>query len=458
MKISLNASLIFAILFFAASFSFADSVTQTWTNTYNSPWNLSDMLAGMAVDNSGNVYVTGTSMVGSNTDITTVKYNSAGDLQWIRNYDSGSLLNDTAAAIAVDALGNIYVAGQSNTTTSGLSVARLIKYNPAGTLMWTTTYQGTNNVGNNLFKSIVTDGSDNIYVTGVCASKTTGQDYVTIKYNSGGTLVWDKTHNQTGTGDETAAAIALDSALNVYVTGDKCTVKYNNAGVLQWADGNYPGSAIAIDPSAYVYVLNIFGPTFYVANYAPDGTRLWVSPYPPTSGATVYPSGIAVDASGNYFVTGLASPGGILTAKFDPDGFLIWDAFYNAITGPPYPGSIATDPWGGVYTSATVNYNLMTFKYDADGNEKWNMVFSSGLNSGMPTPIIVKSGTVYVGSSAFSPTTSLNYAAVQYDQHFCKQHRAGDINGDCKVNFEDFALLVQYWLECNRYPASDCDQ
>ena len=161
---------------FAAGLLLADIVTQTWTNTYNSDLNLSDILADIAVDNSGNVYVTGTSFVGSTSDITTIKYNSAGQQQWVRNYDGGSLLNDSANAIAIDASGYIYVAGQSASTTPDLSLCRLIKYNSAGTLQWAITFQGANNTGTNIFSDVETDGSGNIYTIDGCTEKTTGLD------------------------------------------------------------------------------------------------------------------------------------------------------------------------------------------------------------------------------------------------------------------------------------------
>ena len=397
---------------FAAGLLLADIVTQTWTNTYNSDLNLSDILADIAVDNSGNVYVTGTSFVGSTSDITTIKYNSAGQQQWVRNYDGGSLLNDSANAIAIDASGYIYVAGQSASTTPDLSLCRLIKYNSAGTLQWAITFQGANNTGTNIFSDVETDGSGNIYTIDGCTEKTTGLDYVTVKYNSGGTKVWAATRNSTGTANDTAIAMKLDSSFNVYITGDKGTVKYNNAGVQQWVDSNFPGFGIAADSSSNIYVLSVSNPTICVLKYNSAGARQWSSLYPQPMGTNAYPTGIAVDASGNSYFTGMLSGSGgvnILTVKSDTDGFFLWDAMYDVSAYQySFPGSIACDQWGNSYTTAIVNRNLMTLKYDSDGYEKWNMIYSANLGGDMPTPIVVKSGEVYVGGDTYSQSTNVN--------------------------------------------------
>jgi Beta-propeller repeat len=79
-----------------------------------SPGNDIDEAAAIAIDDSGNVYVTGKS-IGTNTffDFATVKYDSGGQEDWVVRYNGLENLDDSAAAIAVDDSGNVYVTGSS---------------------------------------------------------------------------------------------------------------------------------------------------------------------------------------------------------------------------------------------------------------------------------------------------------------------------------------------------------
>ncbi|MEO0294201.1 MAG: SBBP repeat-containing protein, partial [candidate division WOR-3 bacterium] len=81
----------------------------------------------LAVDASGNVYVTGRSY-GSGTmdDYATIKYNSSGEEQWVARFSQTQNSNDYPVGIALDNSNNIYVTGYSETDTS--CVYTTIKY------------------------------------------------------------------------------------------------------------------------------------------------------------------------------------------------------------------------------------------------------------------------------------------------------------------------------------------
>src|SRR5436190_2192575 len=88
-----------------------------WAARYNGLGNRDDYGLAVAVDNSGNAYVTGTSFgSGSDYDYATIKYNSAGQEQWVARYDGPGGSSDYARAIAVDSSGNVYVTGESSDT------------------------------------------------------------------------------------------------------------------------------------------------------------------------------------------------------------------------------------------------------------------------------------------------------------------------------------------------------
>jgi hypothetical protein len=103
---------------------------------YNGPGNYDDEATAIAVDGTGNVYVTGESY-GSDTsrDYATIKYNSAGDTVWLRRYNGPGNDEDRASAIAVDGTGNVYVTGWSVGSGTSDDYAT-IKYSGVGVEEW----------------------------------------------------------------------------------------------------------------------------------------------------------------------------------------------------------------------------------------------------------------------------------------------------------------------------------
>ncbi|MBK7160163.1 MAG: SBBP repeat-containing protein [Ignavibacteria bacterium] len=99
-------------------------VSREWISTYN--YNTEDAKA-IEVDNSGNVYVTGT----SGTDYATVKYNSSGVQQWASRYNGTGNSSDYANSIAVDGLGNVYVTEEALERGQALILQRSNTIHPA---------------------------------------------------------------------------------------------------------------------------------------------------------------------------------------------------------------------------------------------------------------------------------------------------------------------------------------
>src|ERR1044071_6553771 len=171
---------IFAAILATASTSYSQ-VTQEWVQTYNGPGNGIDIAFSVVVDNLGNVYVAGNSPGSTSAnDITTIKYNSAGQEQWVQRYNgpgNGDDGTNGTNAIAVDGSGNVYVAGWSAGTENTDYV--VIKYNSTGDQQWAQRYNGLGN-GYDAPYGIALDSSANIYVTGTSAGDVTGFDYTTI--------------------------------------------------------------------------------------------------------------------------------------------------------------------------------------------------------------------------------------------------------------------------------------
>jgi hypothetical protein len=298
---------------------------------YNGPGNSIDAAYALAVDDSGYVYVTGYSYgAETSSDYATIKYNPGGDTVWVRRYNGPGNASDAANAMAVDGSGNVYVTGKSRGSTTWDDYAT-IKYHPNGDTVWVRRYNGSGNVSDQA-AAIAVDGFGNVYVTGYSTSGETGQDWATIKYLPNGDTAWVRTYNGPANGQDKASAIVLDGFNNVYVTGnsdssgtygDYTTIKYDSSGNELWvkryncANGSDWPYAIAVDGSNNIYVtgesgcggVTIFD--YVTIKYYPNGDTAWLRKYHgPVEYGDDYAYALAVDNSGNVYVTGASQGSG----------------------------------------------------------------------------------------------------------------------------------------------------
>jgi hypothetical protein len=146
---------------------------------YNGPGSAYDVVTAMTKDEYDNIYLTGYSL-GTTTsfDYATVKYNSNLVQQWVSRY-VGPVLLDYASAIAYES-GSLYVTGNSEGSGSSYDYATL-KYDINGNQLWLQRYNGPGN-GNDYPTNIALDNAVNVFVTGYSTGNGTSYDYATIKY------------------------------------------------------------------------------------------------------------------------------------------------------------------------------------------------------------------------------------------------------------------------------------
>jgi hypothetical protein len=286
------------------------------------------MVSALAVDGSGNVYVTGRSKgCCSDFDLATVKYSSDGGTTWEQRYNGPANDNDDANAIAVDGSGDVYVTGYA-VGSGTYSDYVTIKYSSEGGT-WRT-YDGPAD-STDYGQALAIDGSGNVYVTGFSIGSGTSNDYATIKYLANGDTAWVRRYNGPVDGLDLAMAIAADNSGNVYVTGysegsgtgqDWATIKYLANGDTAWVrryngpgNGSDQSNAIAIDGSGNVYVTGAStgsgtGYDFTTVKYLANGDSGWVMRYNGPAGGDEASGYIAVDDSGNVYVTGWSQGGG----------------------------------------------------------------------------------------------------------------------------------------------------
>ena len=427
---------------------------EQWVARYDGPENSYDKATAIAVDGSGNVYVTGYSK-GSDTyyDYATVKYNSEGQEQWVARYNGPGNGNDYANAIAVDGSGNIYVTGSSYNLDLDIKDDwdyATVKYNSEGQEQWVARYDGPENSYDKA-TAIAVDGSGNVYVTGYSKGSDTYYDYATVKYNSSGEEQWVARYNGPGNYYDYAHAIAIDGSGNVYVTGesrgsgtfdDYATVKYNSSGQEQWvARYNGPGNsgdganAIAVDGSGNIYVtgssynldLDIKDDWDYATvKYNSEGQEQWVARYNGPGNSSDEANAIAVDGSGNVYVTGSSVGSGTsfdyMTVKYNSEGQEQWVARYNGPgNGNDYANAIAVDGSGNIYVTGEsydsgTSSDYATVKYNSSGEEQWVARYNGPENSvDRAHAIAIDGSDVYVSGVSAGLGTSYDYATVKYN-------------------------------------------
>jgi hypothetical protein len=227
--------------YYTAKYAAADGAL-LWERRYNGPGNGRDLAQAIAVDASDNVVVTGTSFADDSTDFYTVKYAGAdGAMLWEKRYNGSGEDRAQTAALALDAAGNVVVAG-SSTGSENNRDALTIKYAGAdGAFLWEHRYDGPAHLEDGV-KAVAVDASGNVVVTGLSIDSLFYHNAYTAKYaGTNGALLWDTIYAPTNR-SASGQALAVDASGNVVITGysisniwDHYTAKYAAAdGTLLW--------------------------------------------------------------------------------------------------------------------------------------------------------------------------------------------------------------------------------
>ncbi|UCE39167.1 MAG: PQQ-binding-like beta-propeller repeat protein, partial [Thermoplasmata archaeon] len=405
-------------------------VMEEWVARYNGPHNYNDFIYSMAVDPSGNVYVTGDSHCkgetgDSYTNYTTIKYDINGNELWMASYNGPGNLWDGAWDIAVDSSGNVYVTGMSWGSGTLWDYAT-IKYDPDGNELWVARYDGG---GDDLAHAITLDCKGYVYVTGGSE-----YDFVTIKYDSYGNLIWVARND--GTNGEAWDIEIDDLSGNVYVTGwsakigigvDYATIAYDSLGNELWVtkyDG--PGKGydysynLALDSAGDIYITGWSrgigtSDDYTTIKYDSLGNELWVARYNGPDNGSDNAADLAVDSLGNVYVTGGSKGSGYqdyTTIKYDSNGNQIWVA--RSIEG--VANGIAIDnSSGNIYVTGRSCGDFATVAYDRNGNELWITRYNgpSGGDAGLHIAVD-SSGNVYASGNSKGNGTHSDFCVIKY--------------------------------------------
>ncbi|OVE79593.1 hypothetical protein BVY01_02090 [bacterium I07] len=423
-----------------------------WGASYSEPNYSLDTANTMTVDQSGNVFVAGSSHdVDQVDDYVIVKYDGSGVEKRILRFDGGNTGIDRMTDFTSDDLGNVYVTGISSGERRGNFATT--KYNTDGAVEWTANYRRSDDSDNDP-AAIIADDTGNVYVTGRSRDfnlSNNRPDYVTVKYNSSGFEEWAVRSNIiSGRNIRNApVALAVDHFDNVYVIGssvglgtneDYTTIKINAAGEEQWlvryngpGNGNDRVVGLVVDKSGNVYVTGMSWSVesnydYTTLKYNVSGLEQWASRYDGPASSTDRVSGLIMDDSGNVYVTGKSWAEGTkedyATIKYDSSGNELWVARYNGTDNGADTGiDIGIDETGNVYVTGSswsddTGFDYVTVKYNASGNELWVTRYDGPLpkSEDVPSSLVIDGeGYIYVAGSSAGRGESM-FTTIKYTQ------------------------------------------
>lgn len=499
-----------------------DPVTRLWGTYYGGSGK--DYGQSCSVDASGNVFMTGytnssgtaiatggshQSLLSGFEDAFVVKFNSNGVRQWGTYYGDGP--NDRGYSVDIDASGNVYMAGYTqsnggtfiatpgshqNTYGGGTYDAFLVKFNNSGVRQWGTYYGGS---GNDYGQSCNIDASGNVYIAGYTQSNggtsiaTSGihqdtygggtHDAFIVKFNSSGVRQWGTYYG--GSGEEQAFSCNSDASGNVYLAGwtdsnvgtviatsgshqntlggskDAFVVKFNSSGARQWGtyyggSGNDFGQSCSVDPSGNVFfaghTLSSTGTAIaslgshqatyggvrdaFLVKFNASGVRQWGTYYGGTSSDLAL--SCDADALGNVYMAGYASSSGgtsIATSgayqstfggsndgflvKFNSTGVRMSGTYYGG-TGDDWAESCAADASGNVYLVGHTDASAGTVIASSGSHQS---IFGGGINDAFLVkftdcvnlnPIAASNSSVCVGAAINLGVTITGVASPTY--------------------------------------------
>jgi hypothetical protein len=330
----------------------------------------------MAINSQGDVFISGYEMV-TYVLSNILKYNPDGSLAWSTVYDSTWYLNK----LIIDDQSNIYLACTNNQIVGENT---LVKYDSSGTLLWERIYI-TNYSGNSLH-DIKFDHSGNILIGGVCRTPNSS----ILKYDPNGNLLW--VASDTTLQGNNSSFIAIDDSNNIY----HCCPAYDSLVHVKIFKYNVDGIKV--------------WEKIYRGNYNPGGAK----PY-----GIIYKNGFLYTIAGTRDLNG---SGDLAVLKYDTAGTLQWETIYNTPNLYDTPYDIDVDDSNRVYVCGKVENtscsdSMCLISIDRYGSIVWQKSYSSGICAvHIPYDITIDSqGYIYLIGETPDSSYQASYTTIKYD-------------------------------------------
>jgi uncharacterized delta-60 repeat protein len=325
----------------------------------------------------------------------------------------------------------------------------------AQSLSWAQRYNNTPKENRDRTNCIAKDASGNIYTAGYTYYPGNERDFLVLKYDASGNLIWEQRINSNTDEKDEAKAITVDAPGNVYITGvgddDFFTVKLNSSGQLQW-ETSYDGAGtdydeaigIVTDASGNVFIagLSDADPTIAISNnvvvikYNANGVQQWIQTYNGTGNLNDQPSALGIDASGNVYISGFTEAAGgnqnLLVLKYNTSGVLQFTKNIDVSGNDDVLNELALDASFLYVTGETDNGDdddYITYKYDLSGAQQWVKTYDFGDNDRTSGIDVDANGNVFVTGRSKNTNDDFDVATIKYNsagtQQWVNRYNAG---------------------------------
>jgi uncharacterized delta-60 repeat protein len=396
----------------------------------------------LTVDNAGGVYITGNGDAYGGNQLTTIRYEAATGVEtWYRIFQiDDSASNIGARAMATDQYGGVYVTAINNASITGPHLVTIRYETATGEESWVSYYNEDGQEWSwKMVSDMAVDNSGGVYIAGYTFGESTGSDYLTIKYDAAtGAEIWSSRIKSQEDRSDIAKAIAVDNDGGVYVTG----TSYNTfAGAGDFA-------TIRLDAETG----KISWTSFFNGNS--DGNDY--------SDSYDYSSDIIADGLGGVFVTG-SSEGGysksndFTTIRYDAaTGAQMWLNRYDGGTAwsSEEGRSIAADDQGNIFVTGHVQSSsgrpdFGTFRYDAlTGVEIWSNFYNGGgehstVDEAYVVLVDYRGGVYAVGTGNGTYGSNISeIVVVRYEADTGEESWASSFGKMVSTNDYPFSLVV----------------
>ena len=354
-----------------------------------------DSAGAITTDTGGSFYVGGAVEKNGAAPFAVVKFGPDGTPRWTAHASTGGEVR----ALAVDAAGNVYAAGWTDTGAifNNNYDYLVVKVGPDGTQRWVQRYDGPGH-NTDLVSAVAVDGGGNVYVTGFSYGAGFGYDWATLKFGPGGALLWEQRLSGAGRSDDRAADMTLLPNGNLAISGsfqpdggpasDAETVVYNPQGTIVWR------ARWSDTPGSHEIVFDLDADSsgrIAVTGTTQENPGPYVPPLPVTlrydsSGNLLQTireggSSVDVDAAGNLYLAGTFVMAPSTVAKYNANGARAWtsplSADPDALTAP----LVASHAGGAVTVAGTVRQmstgdgDYLAIRFAPDGGELWRHRF-----------------------------------------------------------------------------------